>query len=150
LRRSIVRALTLVVAIWGGASSVFACRAPGFEKSIFFEEAPFHLQTPVIAEVTITQLLPSRAQSAFANERDDNYSFVGLARVDKIVAGSVTTSTVRVSVVTPTSCDRAFQIGDRGIIAGTIKLGADGAQEFSAISDSEYARQMQRKIRRKN
>jgi hypothetical protein len=42
-----------------------ACRGPGLERTIFFENAPNHLKVDVILKVTVVQLIGVARESVF-------------------------------------------------------------------------------------
>src|SRR6185295_4804371 len=94
-----------VVLDYFGPRAAFACQARQFERTLLFEERDIAdgVDAPFIADVTIESI---------ALGPDDK--LVARARVQKWIKGAIEGNEIIIATV-PSSCDRGFVAGARGI-----------------------------------
>ena len=114
------------------STHAFACVAPGSRASVFFDEAPPGRPTQVVAQVTVIQRLPPLRDRAVP-------SFEGLARVDKVISGSIERQVIKL-VTDASDCTMAFDVGQSGIVAGRLVVDSQGMLELRAIPETMQAK----------
>jgi hypothetical protein len=129
--------------IWGAGIVVAAFLVspaahayPDFDsmRSIFFRSVPAKISAPVVAKVTILELV-DMPPNAVRREMFGRYPSKGLARVEAVIKGALNSKTVRVISPDPSDyCDRAFGLGDSGIVIGAVRPVEEGLLELTAES----------------
>jgi hypothetical protein len=111
-----------------------ACIMASLLRTPFFDDIPPGFDQPVIIEITVMTLL----DSSYPNQNrpiDKHRSFNVIARVDRVLRGSIDTETV--TIIAPTSsCDFALVVGNAGIVMGTPHRRGDGIVELRVVSQS--------------
>jgi len=134
--RPIILAMHVAIFVaWIGCSGALACW-PGFERTLFFEQADLAhgIDAPAIVEVTITD----------AAETNRPGYWTAVARVEKVLKGQIDGSVIKIIWI-PTSCDHIFRAGDRGIVIGTLKRDSGGAIELVPRGESFLERDIRRR-----
>lgn len=117
------------------SDQALACIVPSQGRTPFFDDIPANIDKPVILRVTVTSLLESPWDPKWNDPASKRRSFNALARVDRVLKGSIDSETVRLAAP-PSSCDRPFAIGDSGIVIGTPRVRESGMIELHLISES--------------
>jgi hypothetical protein len=127
MRRKLLPLFVSLAVLVLGTWSASACLGQFSESSIFFNEQDLTagVDGPVVAHVKIIAL-PSR--------------YVAVARVNKIIKGSIDRETIIVTVNPATACTRGFGIGASGIVVGSLKSDDQGELVLTAAEESNSMR----------
>ena len=98
------------------ANEAHACLAAAQERMPFHETVPANVVVPVIARVTVTALIEAPSGGS-RHVRDNPYSYVGTARVDRVIRGVI-------------DCDYGFDLGSSGIVIGETRRDERGILEL--------------------
>jgi hypothetical protein len=100
-------------------------------RSIFLSSVPERATEPIVLEVTVLELIKPRIGSGRRA-----VSFEGLARIDRVIKGSITRPSILVVAAMPlTFCDAPFEVGASGIVAGHIRRNQEGTEQLHAVSE---------------
>jgi hypothetical protein len=135
-----------VIATCVPSDEVLACDIASSLRPLFFDGVPTHINAPLIAWITVSDLLESRIKNAKRGPFAKPSSFRGLASVDDVYRGSIDDKVVRI-IAPQSSCDIPFAVGDSGIVGGTTGLGEDGMVELIAVVESFNDRLRRRRLK---
>jgi hypothetical protein len=122
-----------------------ACLFSALLRTPFFDDIPDYVDDPVILEVSIVKLL----ESSLAPHSGDQVlrSFNALARVDRVLKGSISGPIIKLTGPT-SSCDHAFVVGDKGKVIGKPHVLQDGMVELRLVAQFVDELERQRQLRK--
>jgi hypothetical protein len=125
--RRIVITLAALLLLEACVASALACRDPESQQTIFVDHFVDRLvarvDASIIAQVTITDVSTTA----------DNDYFVGFARVDRVLKGTLEAQSIRILSLL-SDCNPAYDAGAKGIVAGAIRRNVGGVPELIAVS----------------
>ena len=134
MRGILALGLILACAVSTNAS---ACVNPASQTTIFFKNLPDGIDAPVAAEVTVIKLVDAPGRLYYGGKS----SFAGLARVERLLKGTIGSSTIKLIGPSRSSCNQSFDVGATGIVLGRMTDDGD-VPAFEAIAESYKARKL--------
>lgn len=137
--RHVFTALVCLFAVALNVTKATACIVAESELRIFFDEIPFGLDAPIIAEVTAIEALPATAKGEAAL----------LVRVNRIIKGSSEHKLFKITYPL-TSCgpaDPDRHVGFSGIVLGSLERNEQGGLNLKTIYDSDHQLRRRKKER---
>jgi len=120
------------------STSASACLIPAAQTTIFFRNLPKEIDAPIAAEVTVIKLTDAPGRAYYGGKS----SFAGLARVERLLKGTIDGSTIKLIGPSRSSCNQSFHVGAAGIVIGRIADDAGEVPAFEAIAESYKQRNL--------
>lgn len=133
----------ILAALWLLAFQVEAAGCPAFANNhtIFLDADISEIKAPTIVRLTIiSPSVPSNSARSFVSGWR-YYSWEAFARVDRVIKGTIETPVIKISSQ-ESSCHGPLTSGS-GLVAGVIRINAQGVKVLHAISES-YGEKMRR------
>lgn len=124
-------------------SNAAGCVVSDSFGTIFFEETPRGTNAPIVAKITITQIVSEPVASYDARSNDPYRLFyVAIARVDQVLKGGFDRDSIMI-VAPGGDCNLKLRTGATGMVAGSLEISAQGELQLILVSESAEQRRMQ-------